>query len=233
MNALIAIVEDDPDQARNYSDALELRGFRVSSYSSRIQAIEGFRKDPPDIAILDVVLGSEFDGGFDLFKTIQEFIPRLPVIFLSSRADEIDQVFGLRLGAWDYQTKPVSLTLLAERVSVLLKIKEARTIGQLPSRDQQIQHGNLRIDTKRMLVSWKEEALVFTVTECSLLTAIVKANGGAVRYDELAAITKQTIVTNNTINTHIRHIRQKFRLIDPHFDSITNVYGAGYRWTAD
>ncbi|MCK5919491.1 MAG: response regulator [Methylococcales bacterium] len=233
MNALIAIVEDDPDQARNYSDALEHRGFQVSSYSSRIQAIEGFRKDPPDVAILDVVLGSEFDGGFDLFKNIQEFIPDLPVIFLSSRADEIDQVFGLRLGAWDYQTKPVSLTLLAERVSVLLKIKEARTVDQPPSRDQQIQHGNLRIDTKRMLVSWKEEALVFTVTECSLLTAIVKANGGAVRYDELAAITKQTIVTNNTINTHIRHIRQKFRLIDPHFDSITNVYGAGYRWTAD
>jgi len=233
MSALVAIVEDDPDQARNYSDALEHRGFQVSSYSSRIQAIEGFRKDPPDVAILDVVLGSEFDGGFDLFKNIQEFIPDLPVIFLSSRADEIDQVFGLRLGAWDYQTKPVSLTLLAERVNVLLKIKEARTFDQSTSRIEQIQHGNLRIDTKRMLVSWKEEKLVFTVTECSLLTAIVKANGGAVHYDELAAITKQTVVTNNTINTHIRHMRQKFKVIDPHFNSITNVHGTGYRWTPD
>jgi DNA-binding response OmpR family regulator len=84
-----------------------------------------------------------------------------------------------------------------------------------------------------MLVSWKEEKLVFTVTECSLLTAIVKANGGAVHYDELAAITKQTVVTNNTINTHIRHMRQKFKVIDPHFNSITNVHGTGYRWTPD
>lgn len=230
MSPLIAIVEDDPDQSRNYSDALTKRGFCVTIYSSRIEALEGFNKHPPDLAIVDVVLGDEFSGGFDLFKDISNLTPDLPVIFLTSRVDEIDQVFGLRLGAWDYQTKPVSLTLLAERVNALLNIKTARSNGLRKQKAADIQSGELTIDLEGVQVRWKDQPLTFTVTECALLAAIVKANGAAVRYDELAKVTKQTIVTDNTLNTHIRHIRAKFKQIDRQFDCIANVYGAGYRW---
>ena len=150
------------------------------------------------------------------------------MIFLTSRVDEIDQIFGLRLGAWDYQTKPVSLILLVERVASLLQIKSARDTCERPK--ELIEQGDLKLDPKRVQVSWKNTAIVLTVTECALLAAIVKEKGGAVHYDELAAATRQTLVTNNTVNTHIRHIRAKFKQHDPDFDNIANVYGAGYCW---
>lgn len=233
MRSRIAIVEDDADQCRNYAAALKINGFVVDSYSNRIDALAGFRVRSPDLAILDVVLGEEFNGGFDLFREITESTPDLPVIFLTSRTDEIDQVFGLRLGAWDYQTKPVSLTLLVERVNALLKIKNARNSSTAQTKSEIFQSGELTIDLDRVQVSWQGQSLPLTVTECALLSAIVTARGGAIRYDDLAKITRQSIVTNNTINTHIRHIRAKFKTIDSTFDCIANVYGAGYRWSCD
>ncbi|MEH6814588.1 MAG: response regulator transcription factor, partial [Motiliproteus sp.] len=223
---LIAIVEDDPDQRRNYVDAISRRHYRVCSYASRQEALAGFSKEMPDLAILDVMLGDELDGGFHLCSTLLQHNPELPIIFLTSRSDEIDQVFGLRLGAWDYQTKPVSLTLLVERISALLHVAQNRTQQSTALK----QHGDLQLDTERVVVNWKNQRIPLTVTECSLLDVIVSRNGGVASYDELASATRQTLVTNNTVNTHIRHIRNKFLHADPQFDALENVYSAGYRW---
>ena len=226
MNNLIAIVEDDPDQRQNYEHALRKRYYAVSSYGTRQQALAGIKENMPDLVILDVMLADELDGGFKLCSELLQLNPDLPIIFLSSRSDEIDQVFGLRLGAWDYQTKPVSLTLLAERIAALLKVASNRK-QQEPEPDL---YGDLELDIERVTVSWKSQRISLTVTECAILDVIVSKKSGVASYDELAKATRQTMVTNNTLNTHIRHIRRKFRDADNAFDQLENVYSAGYRW---
>ncbi len=226
MKPLIFIVEDDPDQRRNYQDALSKRDYQVRAFASRPQALAGLEERPPDLAILDVMLGDDRDGGFELCSALLKQRPDLPIIFLTSRSDEFDQIYGLRLGAWDYQTKPVSLNILVERISALLKAASNRSLREA----QLEQHGNLQLDSQQMRVSWKSHRIPLTVTECALLDVIVRKQGGVASYDDLAAATRQTLVTNNTLNTHIRHIRQKFQAADTTFDGLENVYGAGYRW---
>ena len=226
MDTLIAIVEDDADQCRNYSDALLRRHYQVVSYSSRQHALIGISEAMPDLVILDVMLADELDGGFQLCRELLQLNPELPIIFLSSRSDEIDQVFGLRLGAWDYQTKPVSLTLLAERVAALLKIASSR----IQSPPKANTYGDLELDSERVAVGWKGQRISLTVTECAILQVIIEKDGGVASYDELAKSTRQTLVTNNTLNTHIRHMRRKFTCADSTFDRLENVYSAGYRW---
>jgi two-component system, OmpR family, response regulator len=225
----IAIVEDDPDQRQNYSDALRRRGFQVVAYGGRAEAMRAFAESPPDLAILDIMLGEEVDGGFDLCRELLATQPDLPVIFLTSRADDIDRISGLRLGAWDYQSKPVSLAFLAERVSSLFRIL---AIKQRAAEDaSRLRVGALEIDEEAMRASWRGRPLPFTYTELNLLLEIVRRRGerGA-SYDALAHATRQGVVENNTINTHILHVRAKFRDIDPEFDCIRSVYGFGYRW---
>jgi len=228
--ALIAVVEDDADQRHNYTEALRRRGYRTLAFADRRSACDALLQTKPDLVLLDVMLGDEADAGFELCKVLHAHFPELPVIFLSSRGDEIDQVFGLRLGAWDYQTKPVSLTLLVERVGALLKAALCRAeVASSPPKDS----SPLGLDAKRVAVTWRGIAVPLTVTECNLLAQIVARGDAVTSYDELAAVTRQTLVTNNTLNTHIRHIRRKFEQIDPQFSALENVYGAGYRWRLD
>ena len=111
MAKLIAIVEDDPDQRSNYTDAIIKKGYTVNAYGTREEALEGIDKELPDLAILDIILGEEVDGGFQLCRDLLAKAPNLPVIFLTERIDEIDKISGLRLGAWDYLPKPISLDL--------------------------------------------------------------------------------------------------------------------------
>lgn len=229
MHSNIAIVEDDPDQSRNYADALRRQGYQVSTYGSRPEAEQAFRQSLPDLAILDIMLGDEVDGGFELCRSLLARKADLPVIFLTSRADEIDRISGLRLGAWDYQTKPVSLQFLAERVSSLFRILGLQ--GQVS--ESAVSHlGPLALDEDKLAVHWQQQPLQFTFTEFNILLELVKRRDerGA-SYDALAQATRQGVVENNTINTHIRHLRRKFRAIDPAFDCIQNVYGFGYRWS--
>lgn len=230
MPALIAVVEDDHDQRHNYVEALQRRGYQTLPFSSRADAMNGLEQRRPDLVLLDVMLGSEVDAGFALCQTLHQRYPELPVIFLTSRSDEIDQVYGLRLGAWDYQTKPVSLTVLVERVSALLKVSERRNEYETTPPDSIV--NGLVLDPERVIVRWHQHPVPLTVTECHLLHEIVRRAGAVTSYDELAAVTRQTIVTNNTLNTHIRHIRRKFEQVDAGFSALENVYGAGYRWRA-
>ncbi len=226
---LIAVVEDDADQRRNYCRALKDKGFSVVEYADRASAQKGLRRQLPDLALLDICLGNEMDAGFELCREILALSPGLPVIFLTERVDEIDKISGLRMGAWDYQTKPVSLSFLAERVASLLRLSAARQPEVIT---KTVQIGPLALNVDALQISWRDQLLELTMTEYRMLEALLKHPGYAVSYDSLMQATMQNYVTRNTINTHMRNIRNKFRQLDKKFDCIKSEYGFGYRWMA-
>jgi two-component system OmpR family response regulator len=226
----VAIVEDDPDQRENCAAALRRHGYRVLGFGDRASAAHALGRAPADLVILDIMLGDDFDGGFALCRELLAADPALPVIFLTSRADDIDRISGLRLGAWDYQAKPVSLPFLAERVASLFRIRDSRR-DAAPGAARS--HGELELRTDAGLAHWRGVPLDLTLTEFNLLaTIVVQSAGRGASYDQLAESTRQGVVENNTLNTHVLHLRNKFRAIDPDFARIRNVYGFGYRWDA-
>lgn len=227
----IAIVEDEPDQRENYADAIAKKGYQVSAYPDRASAMAGFERDMPDLAILDIVLGEEVDAGFQLCRDLLAKEPSLPVIFLTERVDEIDRISGLRLGAWDYQSKPISLDYLAERISSLLRISEVRNGTEAASESSTRRVGDLELNQDALLVSWRGKRLSFSGTEYRMLVKLVRMPGHAVSYETLMNASRHNLVSTNTINTHMRNIRKKFEEVDPDFDSIRSEYGFGYRWT--
>jgi len=156
--------------------------------------------------------------------------PNLPVIFLTERIAEIDKISGLRLGAWDYLPKPISLDYLSEKISSLLRIHEARNLAAQGTAEAKIV-GDMSIDQDALLVSWKNHPINLSGTEFRMLAKLVRVPGHAVSYDTLMNATMQSLVTNNTINTHMRNIRKKFETIDPDFKCIKSEYGFGYRWS--
>jgi len=228
----IAIVEDDPDQRSKYVDAITKKGYDVTAYSNRRQALEGFERDLPDLAILDIILGDEVDAGFAICRDLLSRSASLPVIFLTERITEIDKISGLRLGAWDYLPKPISLDYLAERISSLLRINEARGQSTNSGLSTAKTVGDLTINQEALLVSWQGQTINLSGTEFRMLAKLVRVPGHAVSYDTLMNATMQSLVTNNTINTHMRNIRKKFESIDQEFDCIKSEYGFGYRWSA-
>ena len=227
----IAIVEDDPDQRANYADAISKKGYSVIAYGSRTETLAGFEASFPDLVILDIILGEEVDAGFQLCRELLTRSPNLPVIFLTERIDEIDKISGLRLGAWDYLPKPISLDYLAERISSLLRINEAREEPGRQAQSNVKNIGDLAIDQDALLVSWKGQRIDLSGTEVRMLAKLVRVPGNAVSYETLMNATMQSLVTNNTINTHMRNIRKKFEKLDAEFSSIKSEYGFGYRWS--
>lgn len=225
----IAIVEDDPDQRANYKDAITKKGYEVVAFSNRREAIDAFETQLPDLAILDIILGDEVDAGFQICRDLLSRSPSLPVIFLTERINEIDKISGLRLGAWDYLPKPISLEYLAERISSLLRIDEARTNQKTESTTTK-RIGELALDQTALLVSWKGKRIDLSGTEFRMLAKLVRVPGHAVSYETLMNATMQSLVTNNTINTHMRNIRKKFEKVDNEFSHIKSEYGFGYRW---
>jgi two-component system, OmpR family, response regulator len=234
MAKTIAIVEDDPDQRANYADAITKKGYRVFAFASRQEALAGFDEALPDLVILDIILGEEVDAGFQLCRDLLARSPSLPVIFLTERINEIDKISGLRLGAWDYLAKPISLDYLAERISSLLRINEVRAEqGETRLSASARRIGDLTLDQDALLASWKGQRLDLSGTEFRMLAKLVRAPGHAVSYETLMNATMQSLVTNNTINTHMRNIRKKFEKIDKDFSAIKSEYGYGYRWSGD
>jgi len=228
MARFIALVEDDPDQRENCVDALQKRGYRVEAYADRASALTGIAQRPPDLTILDVILGDEVDGGFDLCRELLVRSPGHPVIFLTERIDEVDQVAGLRLGAHDYLPKPLSLCVLAEKVATLLRLADHREAP--PTRKRVVRVGDLTLDEDRGKVSWRGEPLTFTLTEYRILAHLVRRPGMVATYPELMESAQQGIVTRNTMNTHILRVRKKFKAVDSEFDRIANEHALGYRW---
>ena len=226
----IAIVEDDPDQRLNYSDAIAKKGYEVASHANRLEAIRAFNLELPDLAILDIILEDEIDGGFQLCRELLQRAPDLPIIFLTERIDEIDKISGLRLGAWDYLPKPISLDYLVERITSLLRISEARGSRETEDKTTGRKIGELTLDQDALIVTWRNQRIDLSGTEFRMLAKLVRIPGHAVSYETLMNATMQSLVTNNTINTHMRNIRKKFEVVDPEFRSIKSEYGFGYRW---
>ena len=226
----IVIVEDDIDQRNNYIDAINKKGYQVRGFSSRAEALLGFDSELPDLVILDIILGDEVDAVFEICRDLLARSPNLPVIFLTERIAEIDKISGLRLGAWDYLPKPISLDYLSEKISSLLRIHEVRNLAAQGTAEAKIV-GDMSIDQDALLVSWKNHPINLSGTEFRMLAKLVRVPGHAVSYDTLMNATMQSLVTNNTINTHMRNIRNKFETIDPDFKCIKSEYGFGYRWS--
>jgi len=225
----IALVEDDDLLRANYSQALEREGYLVNSYSSRREAQSAFQHQLPDLAILDVMLQDEMEGGFDLCRELRQTSPTIPIIFLTARDSDLDRVSGLRLGAWDYLTKnTTTLDFLPVRISALFKMLEA--LESAKEKDEKvIVVGKLRMEEERKQVSWDNQLLNLTLTEFWLLRSLVAYPGHVKSHDQLMEAAN-VVVTNNAIAAHIRRIRDKFHEIDPNFDAIRAEYGMGYRW---
>jgi two-component system OmpR family response regulator len=228
----IAIVEDDEDQRENYADALKQHGYDVSTYSNRPKAIEGMKSNMPDLAMLDIMLENEMDGGFDLCRDLRILAPRLPIIFLTARDSDIDRVSGLRLDAWDYLTKPINMQFLTVRITSLFRIVESLDAEKtITVESEDIIHiGYLLIDPNSMTITWKGVPLSLTLTEFWLIEAMARRPNQVKSYDNMMQITKQSYVERNTINGYIRRIRKKFMEIDPNFNAIDTVFGVGYKW---
>ena len=229
MGYTIALVEDDEALRCNYAKALSRDGYQVDAYRTRTEASSAFRRRLPDLAILDVMLMEEMEGGFELCRELRALSPTLPIIFLTARNSDLDRVSGLRLGAWDYLTKDTTtLDFLPVRVSALFKMLEAIR-GTMLQDETVITHGSIRIEEERKQVSWKGKAVSLTLTEFWILSALVRRPGHVKSHEQLMDAA-QVVVTNNAIAAHVRRIRQKFRETDPEFDAICAEYGMGYRW---
>jgi len=227
----VAIVEDDFDQRENYRDALQKSGYDVDTYKNRPEALSGMRENMPDLAILDIMLENEMDGGFDLCRDLRALSPTLPIIFLTARDTDIDRVSGLRLDAWDYLTKPLNMQFLSVRINSLFRIVDS--LGQ--SSDEQNDSDTLTIDDLEinedsMSIRWKGQELSLTLTEFWLIESMARHPGHVKTYENMMQITRQSYVERNTINGYIRRIRNKFKEIDSDFKNIQTVFGVGYKW---
>ncbi|MFT7219329.1 MAG: two-component system OmpR family response regulator [Candidatus Azotimanducaceae bacterium] len=227
----IAIIEDDALLRENYSDVFTRQGYSVDSFKSRIAAQEIFQSRLPDLAVIDIGLGDEIDGGFALCQWLRQKSRTLPIIFLSARDDDIDIVSGLRMGADDYLTKDVSLPHLTARVAALFRRIEAMA-SEEQTPDATISEGLLNLDTVRLTCRWNGEVIDLTLTEFWMVHALARRVGHVKNRDQLMQ-ESQMFVDESTITSHIKRIRRKFQSVDASFACIDTVYGMGYRWNAD
>ena len=226
----IAIVEDERLIRENYVDLLRNRGYQVEAFDNRYDAIKAFEVRLPDMAIIDIGLGDEYEGGFDLCRALRALSKTIPIMFLTARDNEIDTVLGLQLGADDYLTKDISQGPLMARISTLFRRVDAM---QSPIQENKIlQRGSLQINQERMQISWKKTTLDFTVTEFWIVHALANRPGVVRSREQLMSDANMT-VDNSTITSHLKRIRKKFVATDSEFSSISSVYGAGYRWDLD
>ena len=233
MKPRIAIVDDDQNILASVSIALDAEGFETRTYTDGEQALKGLTDDPVDIAVLDIKM-PRMDGLELLTRLRRE--SALPVIFLTSKDDELDELLGLKMGADDYITKPFSQRLLIERIRALLRRVQLADGNAEESKDADsavIQRGDLVLDPARHLCTWRGEPLTLTVTEFLILQALAVRPGHVKSRDQLmdAAYSDQVYVDDRTIDSHIKRMRRKFRAIDPSFAHIETLYGIGYRYS--
>ncbi|MFT6047192.1 MAG: two-component system OmpR family response regulator [Arenicella sp.] len=231
MARTVAIVEDDFDQRENYADALKQSGYAVATYSNRRDALIGMKQNMPDLAILDIMLENEMDGGFDLCRDLRALSPTLPIIFLTARDTDIDRVSGLRLDAWDYLTKPLNMQFLSVRINSLFRIVDSLAQPNNDGKNRDLLVVNeLSIDEDSMSIRWQGKELSLTLTEFWLIESMARHPGHVKTYENMMQITRQSYVERNTINGYIRRIRNKFKEIDSDFKHIQTVFGVGYKW---
>ena len=226
----IAIVEDDPAIRANTVDALKKHGYEVAAYAGRAEALAAFRLRLPDLAVIDIGLGDEFDGGFALCRELRALSAGLPIIFLTARDSDFDVVSGLRMGADDYLTKDTSLPHLLARIAALFRrVDLAREPQQAADI---IERGPLRLDAQRFAATWGGAPVPLTLTEFWMVHTLAKFPGHVKQREQLMRDAK-LVVDDGTITSHIKRLRKKFIAVDPTFDHIDTVYGMGYRWKAE
>ncbi|WEM45863.1 proteobacterial dedicated sortase system response regulator (plasmid) [Photobacterium sp. DA100] len=225
----IVIVEDEKAIRENYIDVLKKHGYDVKGYDNRPDAQAAFENELPDLAIIDIGLQNEIDGGFTLCQSLRALSPTLPIIFLTARDSDFDTVCGLRMGADDYLTKDISLPHLIARIAALFRRSDL--MQQPTEKVELIQHGDLSIDKNKMQVYWQQNLVELTVTEFWMVYALAKRPGHVKSRHDLMN-EAQVVVDDSTITSHIKRIRKKFMQFDSHFDCINTVYGMGYRWGA-
>ena len=232
MSSVITLVDDDQNILASVSMALESEGFKVRTYTDGASALEGISKDPGDLAILDIKM-PRMDG-MELLRRLREK-HTLPVIFLTSKDDEIDEMLGLKMGADDYIKKPFSQRLLIERIKTILRRMEAIKKTKAGEEDEEgiIIRGRLKIDPIRHICEWDKKDLILTVTEFLILQSLVQHPGHVKSRDQLmdVAYNDDIYVDDRTIDSHIKRLRKKFRKVDETFDVIETLYGVGYRYS--
>ncbi len=233
----IALVDDDRNILTSVAMTLEAEGFEVETYNDGQSALDGFNKRMPDMAVLDIKM-PRMDG-MDLLQRLRQKTS-MPVIFLTSKDDEIDEVLGLRMGADDYVKKPFSQRLLVERIRALLRRQDALA-GEAIEETEETEEtkimvrGELIMDPLRHAVKWKGSDVSLTVTEFLLLQALAQRPGFVKSRDQLmdVAYDDQVYVDDRTIDSHIKRLRKKMRNTDDEFSAIETLYGIGYRYNEE
>ena len=227
----IALVDDDRNILASVSIALESEGYRVETYTDGASALDGLSASPPDLAILDIKM-PRMDG-MELLRRLRQKTD-LPVIFLTSKDEEIDELFGLKMGADDFIHKPFSQRLLVERVKAVLRRAQPREPGAQKPVDSSriIERGQLMMDQERHTCTWQGLPVTLTVTEFLILFALAQRPGVVKSRNALmdAAYDDQVYVDDRTIDSHIKRLRKKFKAVDDSFDMIETLYGVGYRF---
>jgi len=226
----IALVDDDRNILTSVSIALEAEGYRIMTYTDGASALDGFKTSPPDLAILDIKM-PRMDGMETLRRLRQK--SDMPVIFLTSKDEEIDELFGLKMGADDFIRKPFSQRLLVERVRAVLRRRTPKEGAAAKETDTKaIERGQLRMDPERHNCTWKNEPIALTVTEFLILQALASRPGVVKSRNALmdVAYDDQVYVDDRTIDSHIKRLRKRFRSTDGEFDMIETLYGVGYRF---
>ncbi|MCZ6604270.1 MAG: response regulator transcription factor [Alphaproteobacteria bacterium] len=233
MQKSIALVDDDRNIVTSVSMALEAEGFAVRTYSDGAEALEGLLANPPDLAVLDIKM-PRMDG-IELLNRLHQKV-KIPVIFLTSKDEEVDEVLGFRMGADDYITKPFSQRLLIERIRAILRRQDAREeIGPGMDAGEVSVRGKLVVDPQRHLCSWDDKEISLTVTEFLILMALAQRPGHVKSREQLmdAAYGENIYVDDRTVDSHIKRLRRKFKAVDPEFAQIETLYGIGYRYKDD
>ena len=229
MSQTIALVDDDRNITASVSIALEAEGFKVRIYGDGEEALRGISAQPVDLAVLDIKM-PHMDG-MELLQRLRR-ISEVPVIFLTSKDDEVDEVLGLRRGADDYIKKPFSQRLLIERIRALLRRGEPGRNGADAGMSQTMTRGALVLDSIRHICNWKNQPVDLTVTEFLILKSLAQRPGHVKNRDQLidAAYGEHIYVDDRTIDSNIKRLRRKFREADPEFSQIETLYGIGYRY---
>ncbi|HEY2274260.1 MAG TPA: proteobacterial dedicated sortase system response regulator [Steroidobacteraceae bacterium] len=227
MKRLIAIVEDEAAIRDNYAAAFTREGYAVRTYANRAQAMSAFAARLPDLAIIDISLEDEPEGGFELCRQLRALSPVLPIIFLTARDSELDAVSGLRLGADDFLTKDLSLVHLSARVNALFRRVDA--LRKPEQAGDVLQRGPLTLDTERMQAQWDGKVVLLSLTEFWIVHALAR-HPGHVRNRQQLMDAANVVLDDNTITSHVKRIRRKFQGVDAAFDALQTVYGMGYRW---
>ena len=235
MTATIALVDDDRNILTSVSIALQAEGFLTRVYSDGETALKALVDNPPDLAVLDIKM-PRMDG-LELLRRLRER-SAVPVIFLTSKDDELDEALGLAMGADDYIAKPFSQRLLIARIRAILRRTETVASGGeaiAQEAQQPIDRGRLTMDPARHRVTWGGKPVTLTVTEFLILETLAQRPGIVKTRNQLmdAAYQDDIYVDDRTIDSHIKRVRRKFREVDADFDAIETLYGAGYRFSEE